>query len=255
MARPDRTVTGERNQLPDGQAGVGGPGDRPRLVRGRVRPDPAEARVVRKVDRHEIALPDAACDQPAGGRVRAGIPLVEGQRLARADVAIGDLATVAPRHEAQLVDEQLPPVGHRSPSPTGRAHIENAMLGMALPPSAGAKSSALWAMRSSTVQGLPPSASSLASDHPRIRDTRSPHMTKTWPLTSAAASLARKPISGAMLSGSQAPDSPSFAAMGWPPPATGPVRPARALGAIPFTVSPNFWRSRASTLAFDQIPP
>ena len=117
------------------------------------------------------------CDQAPCEGVRTAVPFPEGECAPGAQVAVCDLAAVAPRQEAQLVDEQLPPVGMAT---SRRAdHIENAMLGMALPPSAGAKSSALWAMRSSTVQGLPPAASSLASDQPRIRYTRSPHMTNT----------------------------------------------------------------------------
>src|SRR5262249_16456663 len=115
----------------------------------------------RQIDRHAVARPHASPGETTGKRVRAGVPLAKGERLVRAEISVRNLVAVTPRHEAQLIDEEVPPVGHR--------YIEKAMPGRALPFSAGANSSALWAMSSSTLQRLPPASRSLTSDQPRIK--------------------------------------------------------------------------------------
>ena len=109
-------------------------------------------------------------------------------------------------------------------------------------------------MSSSTVQRLPPASKSLTSDHPDIRYTWLPQTTNTWPLTSAAASDARNPTTGATLSGSHSSNSPSVATMNSSAPSTAAVIRVRARGAIALTVTPYFRSSRASTIVIDAIP-
>ena len=135
-------------------------------------------------------------DEPAGGLVRALVPLAERELVVRVEVAYA----TSSGHRAAMNrswSTSSGPVGlrpHSCPCATGRSP-------WAGPSSAGPRTARPCGRSSSCgVQRPSPRSSVLTrACHPSIRCTRVPHTTNTWPETSAAASLARNTTSGAML--------------------------------------------------------
>jgi hypothetical protein len=100
-------VVEDVGELAIGQPGVHGHGDRACLVDRGVGHDPAQRVVDRDGEGHPFALRDTAIDEGARQPVRVGVPLPEGDRVARGEVAVADLLAELRRHQPKLVRQQV----------------------------------------------------------------------------------------------------------------------------------------------------